>query len=326
MYLNNQSSFILARVQTYNFIMATTKEHQNIDMGGLAILIGLILAASLVVGWIIYTGMGTSVPDVTSKSIPEARKELEEASIYWENVKIVGKNFDSSVADDLENYQYDNSIYREALSGFDYTDEEYEDDVTIVSQSPAPGWKWGDGHDVHMTITVKMSGKALDQYKLAASAKESQDERENLKAQTAESLKQAYAKLDNVNRIVEPYGFPTVADRSQNIASTGLTPVFLDENNNNVTNEVNNAPADWQISGKIESINENTKTMWINVSKPPSPEETQGTSPQHGQAYYKNCKEVWNSLGHGISKGDPGYSSDLDADGDGKACEVRPNY
>jgi hypothetical protein len=42
--------------------------------------------------------------------------------------------------------------------------------------------------------------------------------------------------------------------------------------------------------------------------------------------YYKNCKAVWNALGHGIYRGDPGYGSHLDRDGDGKACETRPNY
>lgn len=45
-----------------------------------------------------------------------------------------------------------------------------------------------------------------------------------------------------------------------------------------------------------------------------------------GGAYYKNCKAVWDALGHGITRNDPGYRSKLDADGDGYACEYPPNY
>lgn len=45
-----------------------------------------------------------------------------------------------------------------------------------------------------------------------------------------------------------------------------------------------------------------------------------------GGAYYKNCKAVWDALGHGITRNDLGYRSKLDADGDGYACEYPPNY
>ena len=45
-----------------------------------------------------------------------------------------------------------------------------------------------------------------------------------------------------------------------------------------------------------------------------------------GGAYYKNCKAVWDVLGHGITRNDLGYRSKLEADGDGYACEYPPNY
>lgn len=50
------------------------------------------------------------------------------------------------------------------------------------------------------------------------------------------------------------------------------------------------------------------------------------TNSQPTYKHYKNCKAVWNDLGHGITSSDPGYSPHLDADGDGKACEIRPRY
>lgn len=39
---------------------------------------------------------------------------------------------------------------------------------------------------------------------------------------------------------------------------------------------------------------------------------------------YENCAAVWASLGGPIHRGDPGYNSDLDTDGDGIGCEQRP--
>ena len=39
---------------------------------------------------------------------------------------------------------------------------------------------------------------------------------------------------------------------------------------------------------------------------------------------YRNCAEVWNAGAAPLRRGQPGYSADLDRDGDGVACEVRP--
>ncbi|KFI84852.1 excalibur calcium-binding domain-containing protein [Bifidobacterium psychraerophilum] len=44
----------------------------------------------------------------------------------------------------------------------------------------------------------------------------------------------------------------------------------------------------------------------------------------YGSIRYANCKAVWAANGHGIRRGQPGYSLDLDADKDGYACETRP--
>ena len=39
---------------------------------------------------------------------------------------------------------------------------------------------------------------------------------------------------------------------------------------------------------------------------------------------FNNCTEAWNAGAAPLRRGDPGYSADLDRDGDGVACEVRP--
>lgn len=43
----------------------------------------------------------------------------------------------------------------------------------------------------------------------------------------------------------------------------------------------------------------------------------------HADPYYKNCTEVRQAGKAPILKGDPGYGSHLDRDGDGIACEVK---
>lgn len=69
----------------------------------------------------------------------------------------------------------------------------------------------------------------------------------------------------------------------------------------------------------------------------PAPQETSASSESSGSyssagsssggsIYYKNCKAVWDALGHGITSNDPGYAPDLDSDHDGKACEYPPSY
>ncbi|MDR0990295.1 MAG: excalibur calcium-binding domain-containing protein, partial [Propionibacteriaceae bacterium] len=39
---------------------------------------------------------------------------------------------------------------------------------------------------------------------------------------------------------------------------------------------------------------------------------------------YQDCSAVWEAIGQPLSVDDPGYSSRLDADGDGVACELDP--
>jgi hypothetical protein len=50
---------------------------------------------------------------------------------------------------------------------------------------------------------------------------------------------------------------------------------------------------------------------------PPPPVETSAAP----EVYYSNCTEVRNAGAAPIRRGDPGYSGDLDRDGDGVACE-----
>lgn len=53
----------------------------------------------------------------------------------------------------------------------------------------------------------------------------------------------------------------------------------------------------------------------------PAPTEPPPTEPPAAAVSYKNCDAVREAGAAPIHKGDPGYSSELDRDGDGVACE-----
>ena len=60
----------------------------------------------------------------------------------------------------------------------------------------------------------------------------------------------------------------------------------------------------------------------------PAPQPTQEPAPQPAQqdtnVYYKNCAAVRAAGKAPLYQGQPGYSSKLDRDGDGIACEPHP--
>ncbi|WP_244865241.1 excalibur calcium-binding domain-containing protein [Xylanibacillus composti] len=55
------------------------------------------------------------------------------------------------------------------------------------------------------------------------------------------------------------------------------------------------------------------------VAEPTVPTETQGSIVE--EVFYANCSEAREAGAAPIYAGDPGYSSKLDRDGDGVACE-----
>ncbi|WP_323182683.1 thermonuclease family protein [Aldersonia sp. NBC_00410] len=67
--------------------------------------------------------------------------------------------------------------------------------------------------------------------------------------------------------------------------------------------------------------NGNTDSVSEIAVAPPAP----APAPPGGDVYYKNCRAAWAAGAAPLRTGDAGYRSPLDADGDGIACEVRPN-
>lgn len=72
-----------------------------------------------------------------------------------------------------------------------------------------------------------------------------------------------------------------------------------------------------------------TTTRRVTPTVPPTvprtvPVQTAPPATAAPSVFYANCTEVWARLGHPLYRGQPGYSSDLDRDGDGVACETKP--
>ncbi|RSX52412.1 excalibur calcium-binding domain-containing protein [Bifidobacterium callimiconis] len=126
-----------------------------------------------------------------------------------------------------------------------------------------------------------------------------------------------------------PNGFfkeETVASRMdgvQQLRDEGWTVSFTDKSED-VTSKVDAAPNDWQLVALgLGSSDDRIISVLVSEIKDDEPQSTPGN---RSNVYYPNCKAVWNAVGHGIGRGDPGYSAHLDADGDGRACEQKPNY
>lgn len=70
-------------------------------------------------------------------------------------------------------------------------------------------------------------------------------------------------------------------------------------------------------SATSRSSSSSARTSYPQYSSPP---RTSGSA--QGGAYYANCTEVWDDDAAPLRRGDPGYRSGLDPDGDGIACEI----
>lgn len=62
-------------------------------------------------------------------------------------------------------------------------------------------------------------------------------------------------------------------------------------------------------------------TTTVQVAVPPAPQAKPAPAPAPPKVSYKSCAEVKAAGAAPLHRGDPGYSSSLDRDGDGIACE-----
>ncbi|MDO5092143.1 MAG: excalibur calcium-binding domain-containing protein [Propionibacteriaceae bacterium] len=64
-----------------------------------------------------------------------------------------------------------------------------------------------------------------------------------------------------------------------------------------------------------------TETVTAEETRPPSRQVAAPASTAEESVYYANCREAKAAGAAPLHRGDPGYRSDLDRDGDGVACE-----
>lgn len=112
----------------------------------------------------------------------------------------------------------------------------------------------------------------------------------------------------------------TIADKK--IATTGSFnySTSASESNDEILMVIRNAEVAKQFTSEFEAMWKDTKRFESKDYKIAQPEES--TKPADStNVVYKNCTEVKAAGKAPIRKGDPGYSSKLDRDGDGVACE-----
>lgn len=64
-----------------------------------------------------------------------------------------------------------------------------------------------------------------------------------------------------------------------------------------------------------------TVRAFVATTAPPAPAATQPPPTAAPSTYYKNCTDARNAGAAPVRRGDPGYGSHLDRDGDGIGCE-----
>lgn len=103
------------------------------------------------------------------------------------------------------------------------------------------------------------------------------------------------------------------------LASTGITTGWPDGTfrPGNPTERAAIAAFLYRFADKKIEVHAHAGAVPLTPYVPPAPAPTP-------QVSYANCTEVWNRLGRPIRSTDPGYSRNLDRDGDGVGCETRP--
>lgn len=310
-------------------------EHDDFVLGFI-ILFLLVLFIGGGVWWVWHAVSYVKVPDVIGQTLAEAEETFRRTE-YADQA--------TSMQDRMKcDFFKDTDIVVPTCEDVGVTSWNYEE-LIITKQSPKSG-TYRKKDLSYLQVTVKPT----EEYEKELLAK--YQEKEKKERELQDSLKKSQIELDNldaalsINETILPYGEPLVSDKLQAISSTGYQPIFVVSDylddlqaiaaTSNVTDQVLANPQNWYITDRIsyKNVDSINHKMWIAVnlvsSKLNDPvndmgqlQRSQGDS---GYAYYENCKDVWNALGHGITSDDPGYSYDLDSDRDGRACELPPDY
>lgn len=286
--------------------------------------------------WVWYSSSYETVPDVVGQTVDEAQQTIDTAGY--------GRHGDTRLEDfmscDFSGIDGPNSgdCVPYAFSSNDDLDTTQ---LVVVKQDPTPG-RYRIKNTKRLTVTVKPTkeyGRTLEAEYQKAQEEEQQKQKELNEYRKQEADDDAAREL---NDRIEPCNDPLVSDKLPTITGTGYQVVYVDSpfsgnleemaSGNDVTKDVLGNPGGWYITDSIQDADSASRKVWIAVAAVSSKQadDTTGTSssspePQ-GKSYYRNCKDVWNTLGHGITSNDPGYRPELDADDDGYACEIRPNY
>lgn len=304
----------------------------NDDRDTTGILTGILILILIALGifWFWYNSTYETVPNVVGQTVSKAQETIHKSD--YEH----GDNLKDYMECDFSDIPDMDSADCTMLSWSISLDDTR---LTVVKQNPSPG-RHRTKDTARMTVTVKPTkeyGQEL-QVKYQEAQEEEQQRQKELAKYRRQNANDKAAR--DLNDKISPYNDPLVSEKLQVINNTDYQAVYMNSSSSgslekidlsyDVTKEVLENPSGWYISDYIRDADQANHKVWIAVAAVSSKQtdtatETPTTEPS-GKSYYRNCKDVWNTLGHGITSSDPGYSSKLDSDGDGLACEIRPNY
>lgn len=302
------------------------------------------------------------IPDVTSMTINQAKKTMGDDGIDFDTVVFEGGNFDINLADDLA----ESPIAENADGFDYTAEKWKSDVVVASQDPKAGNYRRADAYRIVLTLRLRHRALKQYRVAVAAKKEQERQEDETRRAREAEQAAAREAQIRAERQALDSGFSALKAKISagqcssvnsclSDVNALGVAVKYLSSSSySEVSSEVYQSPDEWRftIDTTSDSIDLNAESAVLYVEEIPYSElhpdvgvsssgdglssnlgssgsysdNDSGGSGSNRWQYYKNCKQVWNALGHGITSSDPGYSRDLDADGDGRACEVKPNY
>lgn len=302
------------------------------------------------------------IPDVTSMTMNQAMKTMGDDGIDLDTVVFDGGNFDIDMADDLA----ESPTAEKADEFDYTAEKWASDVVVTSQDPKAGNHRKADAYRIVLTLKLRNKALTQYRVAVAAKKEQEREKAEARRAREAEQAAAREAKLQaerqaldsGFNALKAKIGAgqcASVNDCLSDVNALGIAVKYVSSSSySEVSSKVYQSPDEWRFTTDTtsDSIDLNAESAVLYVeeisyselhpdtrasSSDDGSSSNSGTSGSYSDSgsggsgsnrwqYYKNCKQVWNALGHGITSSDPGYSRDLDADGDGRACEVKPNY
>ena len=172
----------------------------------------------------------------------------------------------------------------------------------------------GEAQEQNKTLTSEIQVLKSDKTKLEDTILELESEHKEKTTQLEADLKEASSEVTKHEQTIA-----SLENQDSKIDSLNQEISEVTSTNEELQNQVNSLESDLASaeSAAVASSSSESGTSSSDSSSGSSSEESTAST----SAYYKNCTAARDAGAAPVSKGDPGYGTHLDRDGDGIGCE-----